>query len=117
MVPDEDEPDSPPDITPTPDTDDWPDGADDQSGHIKYYVHGVPVEVVSERVEYYSVSGDLVTESLKDYTRKNIRGDTTLSTISSLCGTLRTASRSSSTSSKSAVCSSTRSGRNRGKTR
>ena len=75
MVPDEDEPDSPPDITPTPDTDDWPDGADDQSGHIKYYVHGVPVEVVSERVEYYSVSGDLVTESLKDYTRKNIRGE------------------------------------------
>ena len=75
MVPDEDEPDSPPDITPTPDTHDWPDGADDQSGHIKYYVHGVPVEVVSERVEYYSVSGDLVTESLKDYTRKNIRGE------------------------------------------
>ena len=48
---------------------------DDTGGdRVKYYVHGVPVTVVSERVEYYSDDGGLVTESLKDYTRRNILG-------------------------------------------
>lgn len=48
---------------------------DDAGGdRVKYYVHGVPVTVVSERVEYYSDDGGLVTESLKDYTRRNILG-------------------------------------------
>ena len=40
----------------------------------KYYVHGVEVKIISERVEYYSVDGGLVTESLTDYTRRNILG-------------------------------------------
>nr|WP_278320174.1 type I restriction-modification enzyme R subunit C-terminal domain-containing protein [Garciella nitratireducens] len=31
--------------------------------------------VVNERVEYYDKGGKLVTESLKDYTRKNIRNE------------------------------------------
>jgi len=31
--------------------------------------------VVNERVEYYDKDGKLVTESLKDYTRKNIRNE------------------------------------------
>lgn len=76
MVPDPDEPNSPPDVTPLPVTPNWPDDdSDNSSERVKYYVHGVPVEITSERVEYYSVSGDLVTESLKDYTRKNILGE------------------------------------------
>lgn len=41
----------------------------------KYYVHGVDVYMVSELVQYYSSDGQLVTESLKDYTRKNILGE------------------------------------------
>lgn len=76
MVPDPDEPGAPPDVTPIVDPTDWPD--DDPAGtgsRIKYYVHGIPVNIASERVEYYSTSGELVTESLKDYTRKNIRGE------------------------------------------
>lgn len=76
MVPDPDEPDTPPDVTPIVDPTDWPDDDPADVGpRIKYYVHGIPVNIASERVEYYSTSGELVTESLKDYTRKNIRGE------------------------------------------
>jgi len=39
----------------------------------KYYVKDVPVSVVAERVQYYGKDGKLITESLKDFTRKNIR--------------------------------------------
>ena len=38
----------------------------------KYYVANVPVSVVAERVQYYDANGKLVTESLKDYTRKTL---------------------------------------------
>ena len=73
LEPPDDMPDSPPDVTPVPDLPDWPE--DEPRGRIKYYVSGIPVHIVSERVEYYSISGELVTESLKDYTRKNILGE------------------------------------------
>lgn len=46
----------------------------DDPTHKKVYVSGVPVELVSERVQYYDKDGKLVTESLKDFTRKNILG-------------------------------------------
>jgi type I restriction enzyme R subunit len=36
-------------------------------------VHDVPVSVISERVQYYGDDGKLITESLKDYTRKAVR--------------------------------------------
>jgi len=39
---------------------------------VKYYVGDVPVYVVAERVQYYGNDGKLITESLKDYTRKNV---------------------------------------------
>lgn len=40
----------------------------------KYYVRERPVTVVLERVEYLDDGGRLVTESLRDYSRKAIRG-------------------------------------------
>jgi len=41
---------------------------------IKYVVGGeVTVHVVAERVQYYGPDGKLITESLKDYTRKAVR--------------------------------------------
>jgi type I restriction enzyme R subunit len=40
---------------------------------FKYYVADVPVSVVAERVQYYDTNGKLITESLKAYTRKNVR--------------------------------------------
>lgn len=39
----------------------------------KYYVKGNPVQVLTERVEYLDENGKLVTESLRDYTRKALR--------------------------------------------
>lgn len=39
----------------------------------KYYVNNVPVTVAHERIQYYGADGKLITESLKDYTRKNIQ--------------------------------------------
>jgi type I restriction enzyme R subunit len=47
----------------------------DGAKRIKYVVDDVEVMVVNERVEYYDKDGKLVTESLKDYTRKNIRNE------------------------------------------
>ncbi len=38
----------------------------------KIYVNGVEVSVISERIQYYDKDGKLVTESIKDFTRKNI---------------------------------------------
>jgi type I restriction enzyme R subunit len=40
----------------------------------KFYVKDVPVSVVNERVQYYDAAkGKLITESLTDYSRKNIK--------------------------------------------
>lgn len=44
---------------------------------IKFYVDDVPVFVIKERVQYYGSDGRLITESLKDYTRKSIFKDFT----------------------------------------
>lgn len=42
-------------------------------GRVKYYVGDVEVTVVAERVQYYDKEGKLITESLKDYTQKNVK--------------------------------------------
>lgn len=36
----------------------------------KFYVDGIDVEIVAERVRYLGESGELITESLRDFTRK-----------------------------------------------
>lgn len=46
---------------------------DDRPG--KYRVRGVPVNIINERVQYYDKDGKLITESLKDYSRRNILND------------------------------------------
>jgi type I restriction enzyme, R subunit len=40
---------------------------------IKIRVDGVRVKIVNERVQYLGADGKIITESLKDYTRKNIK--------------------------------------------
>jgi type I restriction enzyme R subunit len=47
-----------------------PDGGD---GPRKFYIKGKPVAVLTERVEYLDENGKLVTESLRDYSRRAIR--------------------------------------------
>ncbi|QTL34396.1 EcoAI/FtnUII family type I restriction enzme subunit R [Pseudoalteromonas viridis] len=51
------------------DGDDW--GEEEQKVN-KYYVNGVSVKKLGERVQYYDEDGKLVTESFKDYTRKTL---------------------------------------------
>ncbi len=46
-----------------------------KEGKKKVYVNDVEVTLISERVQYYDKDGKLVTESLKDFTRKNILQD------------------------------------------
>jgi len=45
----------------------WDDG---ETKVNKFYVNGVKVNAIAERVQYYDTDGKLVTESFKDYTRK-----------------------------------------------
>lgn len=48
------------------------DLSDEKTKSIKYRVSGVSVKVINERVQYYDAEGKLITESLKDYTKRNI---------------------------------------------
>ena len=49
------------------------DPDDEPERRTKHYVRGVPVTVVNERVQYYGPGGKLITERLKDYTRRAVR--------------------------------------------
>ena len=50
------------------------DGGDIIAEHsAKYYVNGVNVAVLNERVQYLDGNGKLITSSLKDYTRNRVR--------------------------------------------
>jgi type I restriction enzyme R subunit len=42
-------------------------------GRPRYYVDNVEVRVATERVQYLDSDGKLITESLKDYSRKKVR--------------------------------------------
>lgn len=43
----------------------------------KYYVNGVDIKVINERIQYIGEDGKLITESLKDYSKKNILSEYT----------------------------------------
>lgn len=47
----------------------------DNTKSKKVFINNVQVELISERVQFYDNDGKLVTESLKDFTRKNILND------------------------------------------
>jgi type I restriction enzyme R subunit len=65
------------DEDPVPPDPDGPDGDGngdgDNEGEKKYVVNGVPVTIIAERVEYYGLDGQLITESYRDFTRKQIK--------------------------------------------
>ncbi len=50
-----------------------PSGVSESERPKKYYVDDVEVTVATERVQYLDEHGRLITESLKDYTRKTVR--------------------------------------------
>lgn len=70
--PDGDDDPVPPDPEPG-DDDGGADNEDDGQTVKKYHVSGVEVRILSERVEYIGEDGQMVTESYRDYSRKNIR--------------------------------------------
>ena len=68
----------PPDDVPHPDDSDDPTPLDlaqrpRLSGAEKVYVDGVGVTIVAERVEYLDKDGRLITESLRDFTKKELK--------------------------------------------
>ncbi|HWQ49887.1 MAG TPA: type I restriction-modification enzyme R subunit C-terminal domain-containing protein [Methanosarcina sp.] len=48
---------------------------EEENNREKYFVDDVDVDVVIERTQYYGPDGKLITESLKDYTRKTLLRD------------------------------------------
>lgn len=85
-VPEGDEDITPPDPTPSDEliTDEieeilddpdhiYDDSEDDPDDKHVYVVSGVKFTVVAERVQYYDKDGKLITESLKDYTRRTVQ--------------------------------------------
>lgn len=49
-----------------------PGGEEGPRRRVKYVIDNVPVFVVAERVQYYGPDGKLITESLRDYTRRRL---------------------------------------------
>ena len=95
--------DGPPDIS-------IPPGGEKKT---KIYVDGVGATIIAERVEYLDENGKLVTESLRDFTKKALRRSASpASTTSSSAGRRRIASRRSSRNWRPRVCRSIRSPRN-----
>ena len=52
-----------------------PGGVAEPPGVYKVRVSGVPARIISERIEYIGPDGELITESYKDFTRKQIRSE------------------------------------------
>lgn len=74
--PRDEEPPIPPDDPPEDGEDSTPGGIlvdPPISGITKYVVDDVEVRVATERVQYLDENGKLITESLKDYSRKTVR--------------------------------------------
>lgn len=87
--PGEDDPVAPPDDVPPPDdlddpippkpgdeetiVDGFPDGPIGGEPKRKIYVDGVKATIIAERVEYLDENGKLITESLRDYTKKALK--------------------------------------------
>ena len=71
--PDGDDPPVPPDPPPVDDGGD--DDPDIPDGARKYVFNNVPVTIIAERVEYIGNDGRLVTESYKDFSKKQIHSE------------------------------------------
>lgn len=72
--PDTDDPPAPPD-PPTDDEDEDGEDFDYPTGSRKLVVSGVPARVLNERIEYVGSDGRLVTESYRDFARKQIASE------------------------------------------
>ena len=48
-------------------------GSVDQEGFKKVYIKGVDVSILNETVKYYDADGKLITESIMEYSKKNLK--------------------------------------------
>ncbi len=62
-------------VPPDPEEGEKENGDGENEGRKKIYVSGVPVRIVAERVEYFGPDGQLITESYRDFTRKQVRSE------------------------------------------
>lgn len=68
-------PDDPP-VPPDPGPDGGAGGEDEERpGERKVYVSGVPVRIIAERVEYVGADGKLVTESYREFAKKQVASE------------------------------------------
>ena len=58
---------------PAPGTQIHIENSDEYERRRKVTVNGVDVTIINERVQYLGADGKIITESLRDYTRKNVR--------------------------------------------
>lgn len=72
--PDNDDDPVPPDPDYSDDHDP-PGGIEDPKGVYKIRVSGVPAKIIAERIEYIGPDGSLITESYRDFTRKQIQSE------------------------------------------
>jgi type I restriction enzyme R subunit len=49
------------------------DDGEESDGEQKVYVSGVPVRIIAERVEYVGADGKLITESYREFAKKQVR--------------------------------------------
>jgi type I restriction enzyme R subunit len=68
-----DDPPVPPD--PQPYDDDPPDDNPESGESRKVYISGVSARIIAERIEYLGPDGTLITESYRDFTRKQIKSE------------------------------------------
>ena len=47
-------------------------GPDEDSGFRKIYINGVDVSILNETIKYYDTDGKLITESIVEYSKKNL---------------------------------------------
>ena len=71
--PDDDDDPVPPD--PPPEDEDDEDEVNEETGVYKVRVSGVEVRIIAERIEYLGPDGTLITESYRDFTRKQIQSE------------------------------------------
>ena len=69
------DPSTPPQPDPGPGPGPGPGPVDPPEKKHKFRVRGVEVTILNERVQYYDKDGKLITESVTDYSKKNILGE------------------------------------------
>jgi len=75
---DDDDPVPPdPDDSDNDDDDDDDDNGEENTGIRKIYVNGVPASIVAERIEYYGPDGQLVSESYRDFSKRQVKTEYT----------------------------------------